>query len=244
MESRSEGSVASGRGGAWANRSEQIDALSQALVVALGEMQDLIKTETADAGKYKYTYATLASALQMARPVLSRHGLALTQVAESSNREVAIWTTILHSSGQYVTVVPMRLPAGDTAQATGSAVSFAKRYALMAVLGLATEDDDGASAAPRTPREAPRSVSERRTPSKPAARASEPRSDAEREIRALLATLTGPEATRVKAEFKAAFGSTLAELDTDLHEPALLWMREAVQVMNDADAAWVQEASA
>ena len=227
---------------AWTDRSEQIDLLAAAWVTASGEMRDLVKTQTANAGQYAYSYATLADLHEMARPVLAEHGLLVTQTAATIGDEVAISTTVLHKSGQFVTASPLTLPVGKTAQATGSAVSYGRRYSLMAVLGLATEDDDGASAAPRATREAPRSAPERRTPSKPSARASEPRSDAEREIRALLATLTGPEATRVKAEFKAAFGSTLADLDTDLHEPALVWMREAVETMNQADAAWIAEA--
>jgi hypothetical protein len=139
----------------------------------------------------------------------------------------------------------LTLPVGKTAQATGSAITYSRRYALMAMLGLATEDDDGAAAAPR---EAARTAPERRNPPQRTSTAPrqaakpEARSDAEREIRALLATLTGPESTRVRSEFKAAFGSTLAELDIELHEPALIWMREAVEVMNAADAQWVAEA--
>jgi hypothetical protein len=230
---------------AWIDRSEQMNALATAWVKASGEMRDLVKTQKANVGQYAYTFATLADLNEMARPVLAAHGLLITQTAATVGDEVAISTTVLHSSGQFVTAQPLTLPVGKTAQATGSAITYARRYALMAMLGLATEDDDGAAAAPR---EAPRSAPERRNASQRTSTAPkqaakpEPRSDAEREIRALLATLTGPEATRVRSEFKAAFGSTLAELDVDLHEPALIWMREAVEVMNAADAAWVAEA--
>jgi hypothetical protein len=227
---------------AWIDRSEQIDLLAAAWVTASGEMHDLAKTQKANVGQYQYTYATLADLNEMARPILAKHGLVITQTAATIGDDVAISTTMVHKSGQFVTASPLTMPMGKTAQATGSAVTYGRRYALMTFLGIATEDDDGATAAPRATRETPRSAPERRTPPKPSARASEPRSDAEREIRALLATLTGPEAARVKAEFKSAFGSTLAELDADLHEVALTWMRQAAETMNAVDAAWVQEA--
>lgn len=227
---------------AWIDRSEQIDLLAAAWVTASGEMHDLAKTQKANVGQYQYTYATLADLNEMARPVLAKHGLVITQTATTVGDDVAIYTTMMHRSGQFATASPITMPMGKTAQATGSAVTYGRRYALMTFLGIATEDDDGATAAPRTSREAPRVAPERREPPKPNTRASEPRSEDEREIRALLATLTGPESTRVKAEFKAAFGSTLSDLAADLHGPALIWMREAVEVMNAADAAWVAEA--
>jgi hypothetical protein len=230
---------------AWIDRSESIDALAAAWVKASGEMHDIVKTQKANVGQYAYTYATLADLNEMARPLLAKNGLVITQTATTVGDDVAIYTTMVHESGQFVTASPLTMPMGKTAQATGSAVSYGRRYSLMTFLGIATEDDDGAAAAPR---EAARTAPEPRNPPQRTSTAPrqaakpEVRSDAEREIRALLATLTGPEATRVRSEFKAAFGSTLAELDIELHDPALIWMREAVELMNAADAAWVAEA--
>lgn len=63
-------------------------------------------------------------------------------------------------------------------------------------------------------------------------------------MRELLGTLSKPEQARVRDEFVAAFGTSLKDLEPDLHGPALLWMREAVEMLNGADAAWVQEATA
>jgi len=58
----------------------------------------------------------------------------------------------MHTSGEFLTHKPTRLPVGMDAQKTGSAITYARRYSLMAALGLATEDDDGASAPPRKER--------------------------------------------------------------------------------------------
>ena len=207
---------------AWSDRSEQIDALSASLVQALGEMHDLPKTQTANVGKFAYSYATLADALQLARPIFARHGLAITQTTASVADEVGIFTTILHTSGQFVTTQPLTMPVGKTAQETGSSSTYGRRYALMAVLGLATEDDDGASAAPRRPREAPRS------PSKPRDTAQAPTTPEEAQIRTLLASVPNEAAARMRGEFKAHFMGTLRELPAERHGEALEWVENAV----------------
>lgn len=131
---------------AFADRSETIGELAKALTAALGELEDVVKTQTAKAGTFSYKYATLADALGMARPILAKHGVAVMQTAETDENVVSVWTTLMHSSGEFLTHQPTRLPSGADAQKTGSAITYARRYSLMAALGLATEDDDGASA--------------------------------------------------------------------------------------------------
>lgn len=206
---------------AWHDKSESIDALAPSLVQALGEMNEVARTRQANAGSYQYRYADLADALGMARPILAEHGLALTQTAEATDDQVVIWTTIVHSSGQFVTYAPTRLPAGKTAQNTGSAITYARRYALMAVLGLATEDDDGATASPRPEKAAVA----------PVKKSTAPRSHEEQEIRRLLATLTSTESAKVRGEFKAKFGCGLMDLDVSKHEEALEWVTMQQPVM-------------
>lgn len=225
----------------WADRSDTIDALAGALVAAAAELTDVHRTRSASiptktGGSYGYKYADLADLLQTVRPTLAKHGLVTTQTASTVGDEVAIWTTLLHASGQYVTAAPLTLPAGRTAQETGSAVTYGRRYALMALLGLAADDDDGASAAPRTPREPARRAGEQRTSPRQANATPEPRTAAEGEIRRMMAELTVAEAGRVKAEFRSAFGSTLADLDPDLHDVALTWMREAVAMVTEVQS--------
>ena len=131
---------------AFADRSESICSLAKALTSSLGELEDVAKTQTAKAGSFSYKYATLADALIMARPILAKHGIAVMQTAETDENVVSVWTTLMHSSGEYLTHQPTRLPSGADAQKTGSAITYARRYSLMAALGLATEDDDGATA--------------------------------------------------------------------------------------------------
>lgn len=207
----------------WRDRSERIDELAAALVAALGELSDVPKDREANAGTYRYRYADLASTLGQARPILAAHGLALTQAAEVTDRVVSVWTTIVHTSGQYVTYAPTVLPVGANPQATGSAITYARRYAAMAVLGLATEDDDGAAAS--------------HTPSRPTRPVAAPpaRTEAEREIRDLLAGLPDRERAQARSEFIARWGSNLAGLDVQHHDDALLWVSRLVDHLTIPD---------
>lgn len=130
--------------------------LAAAFAAAQAEMPDITKGRTANVGQYKYTYADLSDVLGALRPVLAKHGLFLTQNVVSRANVVDVWTTIGHRSGQSFDFGPMSFPAGNTPQTAGSAVTYARRYSLLAAVGLATEDDDGQAAAttprPRAPR--------------------------------------------------------------------------------------------
>lgn len=139
-----------------ARSSDTIGNLAAAIVAAAGELED-IKREgsasipTKSGGSYSYKYATLPGILQAVRPVLQKHGLAVLQnAAEGANGSVDISTMIVHSSGEYLVLAALPMPIGNTAQETGSAITYGRRYQLLAALGLsADDDDDGATAAPR-----------------------------------------------------------------------------------------------
>lgn len=126
------------------------------LVAALGELADVKRGASANiptksGGSYSYKYATLPDILQAVRPVLAKHNLAVLQNAtQTADGSVAIWTMLVHSSGQHLVFEALPMPMGAIAQETGSAITYGRRYQLLAVLGLAADDDDdGASAAPR-----------------------------------------------------------------------------------------------
>jgi hypothetical protein len=210
--------------------------LALALTKALGELSDIRKGKEAkvqmkSGGSYGYKYADLADVLQTIRQVLSSNGLAVLQSPVShDNDTISIYTIIVHSSGQQMTFGPLTLPAGRTAQETGSAITYARRYALLACLGLAAEDDDGASAAPRKTR-APQ----------PPQKAPEARTPEEAEIRTILAGLSTSTAKEIKGAFIDQYGK-LADLATSEHKDALEWVKVAVQFADEQDAQWVTDA--
>lgn len=130
---------------AWVT-SDEIDQLAPAFVAALGEMKDVTKAKTANAGTYQYRYADLADVLGDARPILAAHGLALFQVPVVRDGRAEVTTTVWHASGQWLRLAPLSLPAGETAQSAGSAITYARRYSGQGAVGVASEDDDGAAA--------------------------------------------------------------------------------------------------
>ena len=128
--------------------SEQIGELAAALAAAQGEMTAASKDATNP--HFKSRYATLASVWDAIRGPLSQHGLSVSQVLESAENGVgvAVRTMLLHSSGQWIASRYV-MPITDklTPQAMGSAITYARRYALSAIVGIAPDDDDDGNGA-------------------------------------------------------------------------------------------------
>lgn len=205
---------------AWHDTSDSLDKIAPALVTALGKLTDIPKGRTANAGSYNYRYADLSDLLGMARPILAEHGLGILQPVTADETDVLIFTTLLHESGQFITFAPLRMPLGKTAQNTGSSITFGRRYALLAALGLAAEDDDGQQASQRRP-EPPRQTTQ------------PPRTEEEAEVRRLVAQLSKPQRDMIAEAFLDEFGDPLRELPTSLHAAALEWTRQTIDALGN-----------
>lgn len=113
---------------------------SLALVAAIGDLSNVAKT--AANPYFKSKYAPLDAIIEATRPILLKHGLAVSQTPLFMEGTAGVETTILHKSG-YSTTSTLLLPLKDQSpQGVGSAITYARRYALAAVLGIASEDDD------------------------------------------------------------------------------------------------------
>jgi len=226
--------------------SPEIGNIAPAVVKALGELSDVpkgreAKIPTKTGASYGYRYADLADALSMVRPILAKHGLVVMQNASNPDPDsVAIMTMLLHTSGEWMMFSPLVLPNGRTAQETGSAITYGRRYSLLAVLGLAAEDDDGASAAPRQSRPANNRQTERPAP---APKKPTPPSPEEDEIRRMLAEVNTETAKAIKSEFMSEFGK-LADLSKDKVSEARDWVALKIAMSDVADAEWVNAAKA
>ncbi len=121
-----------------------------ALAAALAKAQGAIKPAPLDRDNpfFKSRYATLASLWESARAALSANGLAVTQTTDFDDGRIVLITTLLHSSGEWIVSVYPVEPADRKPQALGSAITYARRYAFGALVGLssAEEDDDGNAA--------------------------------------------------------------------------------------------------
>jgi hypothetical protein len=147
--------------------SVEINELAKALSDAQGEMTAAAKDATNP--HFKSRYATLASVWDAIRKPLTANGLSVSQILEAEPGGVAVRTMLLHSSGQWLASRYV-MPVGErlTPQAMGSAITYARRYALSAIVGIAPDDDDDGNAAsdqPKVERPAPRPAPEQ--PAKP-----------------------------------------------------------------------------
>ncbi|QSM01104.1 ERF family ssDNA binding protein [Mycobacterium phage Nanosmite] len=136
----------------WATADGLGPELAEALVAAQAEFGAVAK-DTANPF-FKSKYADLPAVKAEAQPVLAKHGLAVIQepkyVVIDGKVHDTLTTIVVHKSGQAKASTMILRPVKADPQAQGSAITYAKRYAFMAVLGLvADEDDDGNAASGR-----------------------------------------------------------------------------------------------
>ena len=132
--------------------SATIGKLAEALASAQAEMNPAKKNATNP--HFRSTYADLASLHDASRAALGKHGLAVVQLpGRRDDGTTTVTTMLMHASGEFIgDESGVRLSA-ETAQAAGSVISYLRRYAYAAVLGLSAEDDDGAAASQPVRRE-------------------------------------------------------------------------------------------
>ena len=132
------------------NRSESgINELAAALVAAHAEISGVVKSATNP--YFKSKYATLESVVDAVKPSLLKNGIVVVQGVQDAESGVSIETMLLHKSGQWISST-LRLPASkEDAQGYGSAITYGRRYGLMAICGVPAEDDDGNAAAATAP---------------------------------------------------------------------------------------------
>lgn len=127
------------------NRSESINELATALVKAQAELRNPAFDSTNP--HFKSKFASLAGVRDTVTPVLSKHGLSVTQWPESIDGAVCVTTLLAHVSGQWLSST-LHIPVAKTdAHGAGSSITYARRYALMACCGVVGDEDDDANAA-------------------------------------------------------------------------------------------------
>lgn len=128
-------------------KSESIAELAKALAKAQGEITGAIKD--ADNPFFNSRYADLASVWDACRLPLSRNGLSIVQMPEVLETGITVETMLLHASGEFISSTITMKPMKPDPQGIGSCVTYARRYALSAMVGIAPEDDDGNAASGR-----------------------------------------------------------------------------------------------
>lgn len=146
--------------------SEQFTAIAAALAAAAGKFPPIQKNRTVEVktrtgGSYTFTYATLDGIVNAVRPALSENGLVIVQSVISEEithseadgvrieREELLETRLIHSSGEwFANTTPVLVADGEnSAQAYGSAITYARRYGITQLLCVVADEDDDGNAA-------------------------------------------------------------------------------------------------
>ena len=116
--------------------------IAAALVKAQKEFGPALKSSTNP--HFRSRYADLAACVEAVVDALNNNGIALTQRLSPCNDGVIVETVFVHESGEIINCGQLHVPASkQDPQGYGSALTYARRYSLMAACGIAPEDDDG-----------------------------------------------------------------------------------------------------
>jgi hypothetical protein len=127
-------------------RSEGIAQLADALAKAQGKIQNPGKTS--ENPHFRSRYADLASGINAIRTALSEFGVAVIQTTDFQDELLVLTTRLIHSSGEWIgSRWPVCIFTKVTAQQIGSSLTYARRYSLFPLVGIAGDDDDDGNAA-------------------------------------------------------------------------------------------------
>src|SRR5271154_3448056 len=125
--------------------SEKVDALA----LALSKAQSVMENVSKDKQGYGYKYADLASVLTAIRKPLSDNGLSISQLVTTDIDKQVLVTLLMHESGQWLKstfcIENVIMKQCNSLQQIGAGITYTRRYALSALVGLSQEDDDAQS---------------------------------------------------------------------------------------------------
>jgi hypothetical protein len=232
--------------------SETVAALASALAKAQAELVNpeksltaVIRTGRAGEGERSFRYAPLSSGLDIVRKTLGQHEIATVQTTaiDQTAGMVNLTTTLAHASGEWIASDWPVCPIAETAnpQRMGAALTYARRYALFTLVGIAGEDDldapdlcDGARSPTPSAHERSLQPGHGQPPVQPRKPGNGQRRDCER-----ASTLEPEQSAALREKLLTAVGN-LASADG-----ATLWAQEALAAKNclaAADAKLVEEA--
>lgn len=139
-----------------------MEKLVQALAKAQAAMKNAALNRTNP--HFKSKYADLPAVRDAVIPFLAKEGIACVQTIERDEAGCVVKTSLLHGAARLDSLCPIMVAANAGAQQFGSALTYARRYSLAAIAGIAAEeDDDGNSAQDAPPKsQAPRPAQQQR----------------------------------------------------------------------------------
>lgn len=129
-------------------KSASIKSLAVALAALQAELPVInldreVEVKTKAGGTYRFRYATFRHILDTVRPLLAKHKFSFSQPVEPDG---SVTTIIMHESGEYISA-NLSIKGEQTPQGIGSAITYTKRYAFCAILGIVADDDDDGNGA-------------------------------------------------------------------------------------------------
>lgn len=194
-------------------------SLASAMAAAFSEIEGATKSATGQVGQQKYKYSDITAVIEAIKPALIAHDLFFTQHPEPSERGITVETWLHHAGGDSLSLGKLYVPANkQDAQGFGSALTYARRYALVTAFGVPTEDDDGNAA-----------VKSQAAASKPK---EQPLSDADWAKIVTLCQATGTQGDEVKKHIGAA---NLKLLTPDQFSTAVNYLEDKLAAKAKAD---------
>lgn len=131
-------------------KSETLTEFSKAFAKTQQEMKQPLKD--ANNPFFKSKYVPLENVVEAITESASKNGLSFTQFPSSDEAgNVTIGTLVMHSSGEWIEYDPIKMkPVKNDPQSIGSAITYAKRYALSAIFGITSDQDDDGNEATQT----------------------------------------------------------------------------------------------
>jgi hypothetical protein len=143
-------------------------AIASALVKAQKEFGPALKTSTNP--HFRSKYADLSACVEAVIDALNNNGIYLMQLTDEHENGVKVSTVFIHESGEQISGGSLYMPAAKhDPQGFASALSYARRYSLMAACSIAPEDDDGNAATQSAPPKAAPKATPPAPPKPPAA---------------------------------------------------------------------------
>lgn len=136
-------------------KSETLTEISKAFAKTQQEMKQPLKD--ANNPFFKSKYVPLENVVEAITESASKNGLSFTQFPSSDEAgNVTVGTLVMHSSGEWIEYDPIKMkPVKNDPQSIGSAITYAKRYALSAIFGITSDPDDDGNEATQTKKQTP-----------------------------------------------------------------------------------------
>lgn len=109
----------------------------KALSALQKELKPMARTVEVDTGKYKYSYTPLDEIMKTLYPLVGKHGLSVRHELTEKGMECVL----AHDSGEELRSGAIEVPRSGSMQAIGGAITYARRYTLTMLLGIASEED-------------------------------------------------------------------------------------------------------